>query len=138
MSDSVRIFIRIPVRIEPTGRHGVEAAGFAIGESDFRSSFVYRQTMRDDSVRETVWLRGLIIQVAEGLERLAAAHEADRVKLEQAAMWLRRQLHRGPPPAGPSPGMGVGQGPATSETSPTNFSEPVESARGRTSPPKSG
>ena len=67
---------------------------------------------------ELVWLRGLLVQVAEGLERLAAAHEADRAKLAEAAMWLRRQLHRGPPAARPSGGMGVGRGPATSETAP--------------------
>jgi hypothetical protein len=69
---------------------------------------------------ELAWLRGLIVQVAEGLERLAAVHEADRVKLAEAAMWLRRQLHRGPPAAGPAAGvgMGIGEGPATSETAP--------------------
>ena len=74
--------------------------------------------MGDDRAHEAAWLRGLIVQVAEGLERLAARHEADRVKLEQAAMWLRRQLHRGPPAAGPVAGMGVGHGPETSETAP--------------------
>ena len=79
--------------------------------------------MPDDGVREMAWLRSLIVQIAEGLERLAAAHEADRVKLEQAAMWLRRQLHNGPPPAGPTSGMGVGQGPPTSETSPPRSSD---------------
>ena len=74
--------------------------------------------MGDDRAHEAAWLRSLIVQIAEGLERLAAAHEADRVKLQRAAMWLRRQLHRGPPPAGPASGMGmgVGQGPATSES----------------------
>jgi hypothetical protein len=68
--------------------------------------------------QELAWLRGLIVQIAEGLERLAAVHEADRAKLAEAAMWLRRQLHRGPPPAGPVEGMGVGRGPTTSETAP--------------------
>ena len=87
--------------------------------------------VRDDQVHETAWLRGLIVQVAEGLERLAAAHEADRIKLQQAAMWLRRQLHRGPPAAEPVAGMGVGQGPATSETAQPGDSDAAGLARER-------
>ena len=80
--------------------------------------------MSHDPAHEAAWLRGLIVQVAEGLERLAAAHEADRAKLSKAAMWLRRQLHRGPPRAGPATGMGVGRGPATSETGSPGSSPP--------------
>ncbi len=85
--------------------------------------------MGDDRAHEAAWLRGLIVQIAEGLERLAAGHQADRVVLEQAAMWLRRQLHRGPPAPEPLAGMGVGQGPETSETAPDRSSDAASPAR---------
>ena len=63
------------------------------------------------SAAEVAWLRGLLLGVAEGLERLATELPVGRGRLLAAAMWLRRRLWQGPPP--PDAGdLGVGSGPS--------------------------
>ena len=64
------------------------------------------------NTREVTWLRGLIIAVAEGLERLAMTVPSGAGQLRVAAMWLRRALHQGQPPEKHG-GIGVGSGPGS-------------------------
>ena len=59
---------------------------------------------------ENQWLRQLLESIAQRLDRLALEADGQGSRFREGAMWVRRQLREGPP-AGASPGLGVGSGP---------------------------
>ncbi len=74
--------------------------------------------------REASWLRDLVARTAAGLDRLALESPPNAHRLRLAAMWLRRQVHEGPPPLRDERRLGVGSGPQGATDSSSSPTEP--------------